>query len=64
MANCTLRINSPEEIHVWSPKGGINCTVQHSSNMENWTDVPGGETDIWTDTGVMESEKFYRVLEQ
>jgi hypothetical protein len=42
----------------------MGCTVQHSTDTENWTDVSVGETDTWTDVGVTETEKYYRVFEQ
>ena len=48
----------------WSANAGISYTVQHSTDMENWTDVPVGVTNTWTDVGVSETTKFYRVFEQ
>jgi predicted outer membrane repeat protein len=48
----------------WSAGSGVSYTVQHSTNMVDWTDVPVGETDTWTNTDVTETTKFYRVFEQ
>ena len=47
----------------WNARPGISYTVQHSTDIENWTDVPVGETDHWTDYSVPEPTKFYRVHE-
>ncbi len=48
----------------WNAPTGVSYTVQHSTDMETWTDVPVGVTDTWTDVGVLETTKFYRVFEQ
>ena len=48
----------------WIAKPGSSYTVQHSTNMVDWTDVPVGETGTWTDIAVSETTKFYRVVEQ
>ncbi len=47
----------------WNARPGISYTVQHSTDIQNWTDVPVGETDHWTDYSVSETTKFYRVRE-
>jgi len=48
----------------WNALPGVSYTAQHSTNMADWTDVPVGETDTWTDVAVSEITKFYRVFEQ
>ncbi len=49
----------------WSTQPGISYTVQHSTDMENWTDVPVGTTHTWADVGgALESQRYYRVCEQ
>jgi len=48
----------------WNRLLGVSYVIQHSTDMENWTAVPVGETDTWTDYGVSETEKYYRVFEQ
>ena len=48
----------------WNGLSGVSYTVQWSTNMQNWTDVPVGETNTWTDAGVSETVKFYRVREE
>jgi len=48
----------------WNALTGVSYTVQWSTDMETWNDVPVGETDTWTDTGVTETAKYYRVFEQ
>ena len=64
-----LRIDSIERIGSnitirWNALSGISYTVQHSTDMDSWTDVPVGVTNAWTDIGVSETTKYYRVLEQ
>ena len=48
----------------WNALSDVSYTVQHSTDMESWTNVPVGETNTWTDVGVSETTKFYRVFEQ
>ncbi len=48
----------------WNALSGVSYTVQHSTDMGSWTDVPVGVTDERTDTDVLEPVKFYRVFEQ
>ena len=48
----------------WNTLPGVSYTVQWSTDMENWNNVPVGETDTWTDTDVTETAKLYRVFEQ
>ncbi len=48
----------------WIAKPGSAFAVQHSTDMENWTHIPVGQTDTWTDVGVSETTKFYRVFEE
>jgi hypothetical protein len=46
----------------WNALPNVSYTVQHSTDMQNWTDVPVGETDTWTDTNTASySQKFYRI---
>ena len=48
----------------WNALSGVAYTVQHSIDMETWTDVAVGVTSTWTDIGVSETTKFYRVFEE
>ena len=48
----------------WNAVPGVSYTVQHSTNMADWTDVPVGETNTWTDVAVSETTKYYRVFVQ
>ena len=47
----------------WNSTPGVSYTIQHSIDLENWTDVPVGETDTWTDENITEPVKFYKVFE-
>ena len=60
----SIEITGDDVTIYWNARPGISYTVQHSTNMVDWTDVPVGETDTWTDTNVSETTKFYRVVEQ
>jgi len=45
----------------WNGTPGRSYTVQWSTNMADWIDIPVGETDTWTDYDVLETNKFYKV---
>ena len=57
---------SGDEVTIkWNNRAGISYVVQWSADLENWTDVPVGETGSWIDTvGGLSGHKYYRVWEQ
>ena len=49
---------------VWDALRGQDYTLQWSTDLVNWTSVPVGQTNNWTDTGAFNGstpKKFYRV---
>jgi parallel beta-helix repeat protein len=48
----------------WNARDGEVYTVQWSTDMQTWNDVYVGATNSWTDVGgALESERYYRVVE-
>ena len=49
----------------WNTRSGASYTVQWSTDMLNWNNIPVGETGTWTDTDIGGYQnKFYRIFEQ
>jgi hypothetical protein len=48
----------------WPSQVGISYSVQWSADLIRWTNIPVGQTNTWTDLGVMSSasKRFYRVM--
>ena len=47
----------------WNGIPGVNYTVQWSTDLLDWNDVPVGDTSVWTDVGgASGTEKYYRLV--
>ena len=49
----------------WNAKPHLSYMIQLSTDLENWTSIPVGETDTWTDPNAHGyRHRFYRIREQ
>jgi hypothetical protein len=60
----SIEVTAEGVIITWNSQPGVSYTVQHSTNLVDWTDVPVGETDTWTDESPVTEKRVYRVLGQ
>ncbi len=45
----SIEMSGDDATIVWNARPGVSYTVQYSTNMADWTSVPVGETNTWTD---------------
>jgi hypothetical protein len=62
--NSITMVDDGTTLH-WSAKPYVKYIVEISSDLENWTSIPVGETDTWTDPNAHGCKRrFYRIREQ
>ena len=63
LAITSIEITVPGVVITWNARPGVDYTVQWSTDLQIWNDVPVGQTGTWTDTSATGTKKFYRVYE-
>jgi hypothetical protein len=60
----TATLSGNQVIIQWPSQTGIGYSVQWSGDLIQWTNVPVGQTNTWTDVGVLNTDlkRFYRVM--
>jgi hypothetical protein len=62
--NAAVSITGTNVVVQWNAQAGLSYSVQRSTDLVTWTNLPVGPTNLWTDSGALLTapRRFYRVM--